>query len=278
MNVGQVISRTFGVIKERFGLLLGVYGVFFAVQLGLFAVLGIGMGASVMGGLSQGSMSTLGGGMIAVIVVVYLAYFLVFFAQFAAMSAAASPLQRIGFGEAVNAGLRSAPTLFGVFILFMIGYFAFAIAFGIVAGLLSMAGSAGAAIAAILVFFAAMYLMCRISLVNAIAAVDRIGNPITVLARSWTITKGQVLPIFAVLLLFGLAAMLLMGILFAPFYASLTASMTSGQAPNFASFGVFSIAMMIVSVVIVIAFAALFSVIHGEISDGSGEKMSEVFA
>jgi hypothetical protein len=278
MNIGQVISRTFGVIKERFGLLLGVYGVFFAVQLGLFAVLGIGVGASVMGGLAQGSASALGGGMIAVVVLVYLAYFLVFFAQFAAMSAAASPLQRIGFGEAVNAGLRSAPTLFGVFILFMIGYFVFAIAFGIVAGLLSMAGNAGAAIAAILVFLAAMYLMCRISLVNAIAAVDRIGNPITVLARSWAITKGKVLPIFAVLLIFGLAAMLLMGVLFAPFYASLTASMTSGQVPNFASFGVFSIAMMIVGVVIVIVFAALFSVIHGEISDGSGEEMSSVFA
>jgi hypothetical protein len=61
MNIGQVISRTFGVIKERFGLLLGVYGVFFAVQLGLFAVLGIGVGASVMGGLAQGSASALGG-------------------------------------------------------------------------------------------------------------------------------------------------------------------------------------------------------------------------
>lgn len=278
MNIGQVVSRTFGVIKERFGLLLGVYGVFFAVQLGLLVVLGLGIGASVMGGLAQGNVSAMSGGMIAVIAAVYLAYFLIFFAQFAAMSAAASPLQRIGFGEAVNAGLRSAPTLFGVFILFMIGYFAFAIAFGIVAGLLSMAGNAGAAIAAILVFLAAAYLMCRISLVNAIAAVDRIGNPITVLARSWAITKGKVLPIFAVLFIFGLAAMLLMGILFAPFYASLTSSMTSGQAPNFGSFGIFSIAMMIVGVVIVIAFAALFSVIHGEISDGSGEKMSEVFA
>jgi hypothetical protein len=70
MKIGQVISQTFGVIKERFGLLLGVYGVFFAVQLGLMAVLGIGIGASVMGGLARGDASAFGVGMIATIIVV----------------------------------------------------------------------------------------------------------------------------------------------------------------------------------------------------------------
>lgn len=278
MNIGQVISRTFGVIKERGGLLLGVYAVFFAVQLGLMAVLGIGMGASVMGGLARGDASAFGLGMILTIVVIYLAYFLVFFAQFAAMSAAASPLQRVSFGDAVNAGVRSAPTLFGVFILFMIGYLIFAVAFGIVAGLLSMAGSAGAAIATILVFLAAIYLMCRISLVNSIAAVDRVGNPITVLARSWAITRGKVLPIFAILLIFGLAAMLLMGVVFAPFYASLAASMTSGQVPGFANLGVFFVGTLIVTLATVIVFSALLAVIHGEISGSSHEEMSDVFA
>jgi hypothetical protein len=277
-KIGQVITHTFGVIKERFCYLLGVYGVFFAVQLGLMAVLGIGIGASVMGGLARGDASAFGVGMIATIIVVYLAYFLIFFAQFAAMSAAASPLQRVSFGDAVNAGLRSAPTLFGVFILFMIGYLAFALAFGIVAGLLSMAGSAGTAIATVLVFIAAVYLMCRISLVNSIAAVDRIGNPITVLARSWAITRGKVLPIVAIMLIFGLAAMLLMGVLFAPFYASLTASMTSGQAPNFGSLGVFFVGTLVATLATVIVFSALLAVIHSEISGSSHEEMSEVFA
>lgn len=278
MEMGQTISRTFGVIKERLGPLLGLWAVFFAIQLVLFVVMGISLGASAAAGLAMGNAGALGGGMFVVLLLFYLAYFLVTFAQYAAMTAMASPLQRIGFGDALNAGIRSAPTLLGVFVLFMVGYLAFVLIFGIVGGVLSMAGSIGAAITVLLVVPAAIYLLCRISVVNAVAAVDRVGNPVTVLGRSWAMTRGKVLPIFAVLLLFGLAVLLLLGVLIAPFYASVNAAVMSGRPPNFASLGFLIVAMLPISILIAIGFTALLAVVHGEISGQSDHDMGTVFA
>lgn len=278
MDVGQTISRTFGVVKDRFGSLLGLWAIFFAIQLGMMAILGISMGASAMAGLAMGNANAVGGGMVVILFLFYIVYFLITFAQYGAMTAMASPLKQVSFGDAFNIGLRSAPTLLGVFILFMIGYLVFALVFGIVGGILSMAGSVGALLAIILVVPAAIYLMCRISVVNAVASVDRVGNPVTVLARSWAMTSGKVLPIFAVLLIFGIAMMLLMGVLAMPLYASIRSSMMGGGVPNFGSFGLIFVGMLLLSVVIAVVFAALLAVIHSEVSGQSSDDMGAVFA
>ena len=45
LSISQVFSGTMEMVKNRFGLLLGMWAVFFVGQIVLFGLLGVGMGA-----------------------------------------------------------------------------------------------------------------------------------------------------------------------------------------------------------------------------------------
>ena len=53
MGVGQIISDTFAIVKARFGPLLGLWAIYLAITLVLFAVLGVGMGMAGVAGLAS---------------------------------------------------------------------------------------------------------------------------------------------------------------------------------------------------------------------------------
>lgn len=283
MDIGLTISRTFSIVGQRFGPLLGLWGVYFGIQIGLMLLLGLVLGGTAMAGLAMGSPETMGsaaamgGGMILGVFVFYLLYFLTYFAQMASMIAMASPLQRLNFGDAFNVGLRSAPTLLGVFVLFAIAYVVLVIVFGILGAALSMAGTAGVALLVVLIVPAVIYLLCRISIVNSVVAVERIGNPITAISRSWRLTGGKVLAIFAVLLIFGIAAAIVMGLLFVPVFASFSSAMQGGTPP-FGSLAFLGIGFLVVGLAITVFMSALLAVIHEQVSGDSGESMTTVFS
>ena len=86
-RVGSIISGTFGMVRDRFGPLLGLWAVYLAIQIGLGTFLAIMMGASFAETMETGNPDSMGGGMMLAFALFYLVYFLAAFAQTAAMIA-----------------------------------------------------------------------------------------------------------------------------------------------------------------------------------------------
>lgn len=286
-SVGQIYGQTLEIVKGRFGPLLGLWATFIAINIALLIVGGAIVGVSALAGAAASAdAGALGAGMILMMFVFYFAYILIYCAQSASMTAMASPLQRLTFGEALSAGVRSALPMLGLIVILMIAYFVVALVVGLVVGVLSMAGSVVVFIAMVAVAIGAVYLVCRLSTVNAVIAVERVGNPLTALSRGWNMTRGNVLTIFLSLLGFGVIATVLILLLAAPFFSFFTAasamqldpSAAAPEMPGVGSMLFVGIGGFVLWIVLSISGSALMSVIHGEISDASPRTAEDVFA
>lgn len=286
-SVGQIYGQTLEIVKSRFGPLVGLWATFFAINIGLFIVFAMVVGLSAFAGAAmQPDAAAIGAGAILGAIVFYIVYILVYCAQSASMTAMASPLQRLTFGEAFNVGVRSALPMLGLVIILLIAYFIVGLIVGLVVGVLSMAGSAVAFISMLLVAIGGVYLVCRLSTVNAVIAVERVGNPLTALARGWNMTRGNVLTIFLSLLGFGVIAVILMLLLFSPLIPVFTAASAMSvdpmaappEMPGVGSMVFLFVGGLIVFVLLGVVGSALMSVIHGELSDASPRAAEDVFA
>lgn len=286
-SVGQIYGQTLEIVKSRFGPLVGLWATFVAINIGLFIVFAMVVGVSAFAGAAmQPDAAAIGAGAILGAILFYIVYILVYCAQSASMTAMASPLQNLSFGEAFNAGIRSALPMLGLIIILMIAYFVVALIVGLVVGVLSMAGSAVAFISMLLVAIGGIYLACRLSTVNAVIAVERVGNPLTALARGWNMTRGNVLTIFLSLLGFGVIAVVLMLLLFSPMIPLFTAasamsvdpSAAPPEMPGIGTMIFLFVGGLIVFVLLGVVGSALMSVIHGELSDASPRAAEDVFA
>jgi hypothetical protein len=189
----------------------------------------------------------------------------------------ASPLLRPSFGDALNSGFRSALPMLGVIVLLLIGYFAFAIVFSIVAAILSFAGEIGAGIAVLLFVPALLYLACRLSILVPVVAVDQTRNPITAIGRSWQLTGGNVLKIFLCMLVFIAFFLVLYGVVFGMFWGSLSQLAVTDPTQVVGSFAMFFVVIFIAMIFSAIVSSAFMSVLHSALSDTAGEKLEDTF-
>lgn len=288
-SVGQIYGQTLEIVKGRFGPMLGLLATFFAINIALIIVFAMVIGVSAFAGMGAGmeaNAGAIGAGAILGVIVFYILYILVYCAQSASMTAMASPLQRLTFSEALSAGMRSALPMLGLIVILMIAYFVVALVVGLVVGILSMAGSVVVFIAMVAVSIGAVYLVCRLSTVNAVIAVEGVGNPLTALSRGWNMTRGNVLTIFLSLLGFGVIAIVLILLLAAPFFSVFTAasamsidpSAAPPEMPGIGSLIFVGIGALVVGIVLLISGSALMSTIHAELSDASPKAAEDVFA
>lgn len=277
LSVSQIISKTISTTRDRFGSLLGLWAAWFGVQILLFIVFGAAVGSVFASAAMGASPAAMGGGTITAIIVFYIAYLLVVAAQMASLSAASSPLQRPGFGDAFNAGIKSAPTLLGVMVLLMIAYFVLALGFGLLAALLSMAGKAGSAVAIIIILVAVFYAACRLAPIYPVVSVDKEGNPLAAIRRAWSMTRGNALPIFLAFLVFSLGVVVMIAILVLPVVGSFQAAMMGG-APPFGTLAFVGIGGLVLFVLLQIVQSVMMAVIHGELAGGSSEQLGEAFS
>jgi hypothetical protein len=277
ISVGQVLSRTSGMLKKRFAPLLALWAVFFAMQIGLFVAFAFLIGTSTSLSMMSGDLRVLGGGMMLGMVVFYIVYFLLYLGQIAGLIAMASPLQHLSFGESFEVGIRSAPTMLGVLVLLLIGYFIAALGFTLVGGVLSLLSSAMGVVLTVLLLPAAIYLSCRLAMVNPVVAVERIGNPLTAIARGWSISKGNVLGIFLSFLLLAVAAIVIGGISFAPMFGQENIAAMEGTPPSLGLFGLTFAGLTVLGILLSIVGSTLFAVLHSEIVGYSERSMDEVF-
>lgn len=280
----RVFSETFRVVKERFGPLLGILVSYWAIQivvvgvlLGLFGGILVASIAAMnpQGGVSPG----LGAGAVIGLIVAYLALILLGVAQNASLCAIASPLRSASFGDGFRDGLRAAPTLFGVVVLGIVAYMVVGLLVGLVmAGLVAALGTTGAVISTILLFAGLLYVAGRLIVLVPVVAVERIGNPITVISRTWALTGGNVFKILLITLAFMLVAGALFGVAFMPMFSAITQAQLAGTVPDFSSMGTSFLLLFVVGIVMSLVGSAFQSVLHAELAGDSSANLDDTFA
>lgn len=283
LTASGILSRMWATVKARFGPLLGMWALFFVGQIGFSFVFMMVAGVGAMAGAgmmdpSSGGAAALGGGMIIMMIVFYVAYLLIYVAGYAALAHHASPLIHPSFGESLGAGVRAALPLLGATLLLLLAYFVLAIPFALLGAAIGSVAEAVGGILALLLLPVLIYIGCRLSILFPLASVEGIRSPVTLITRSWQLTRGRVLPIFLALLVFIVIAVVLLALVFVPAFGPL---MAGGEPDAGAGIGLMLLSIvgvLVLAVVLTIAGAALGSAIHAGVSDVSGETYSDTFA
>lgn len=285
LNGARVFSESLRISRERFGSLLGIVAVFIVIQIVISGIMAIVMGGAMIAGMAGmspqadlASMAGFGAGAILGIVIFYIVYILIAFAQYGSLSAMASPLQRLSFGDALSAGLRSSPTTLGVAILSMIAYVVVAFVFGLALAMLAtVLGSAGSVVSLVIFVGALVYFASRLVPIMPVIAVEGVRNPVTALTRSWSLTKGHTLKIVLLNGAFIVVALLLLGLAFVPFFSSIQGAQATGTAPDIGNmFITFGLAL-VAGVILMIFGSAFQAVIHAELAGHAGEDLALTF-
>ncbi|UYV15327.1 hypothetical protein [Porphyrobacter sp. ULC335] len=289
MDIGRVFATSFAMLRQRFWLLVGMWAVFFAIQLAASIVLGIGMavlgmaGAAGMGaGIEDpGAIAGLGVGMIVFMVLFYGAYLVIVLAQQAAMVTIASPLEEPSFSAAMTRGFKSALPFFGIAVLMMLGYLALVALMAGVLGAASVGGGTAGSAAAVVVALAFLPLLiffaCRFSVLIPVVAVDQVFNPVAAMRRSWSVTRGKVLRIMLAFLGFFGITLLALGVPFALLFGAIFAGQDNPAAV--AGIAIIGVLAIIPLFIIYMMFTSTFTAaLHSEVTGGGAETLEEVFA
>lgn len=172
-------------------------------------------------------------------------------------------------GEAIRTGVVGLLPAIGAYLLFAFGL-------GIMLALLiapvaAVGGGGLAAIAVIAGIVAMVYVSVKFSLAAPVIAIEKIFNPITVLKRSWRLTKGNSLRIFGFFVLIMLVYMvlsMLVGMLIMGLLALL--GDTAGTLVN----GVLS---GVLGAIATVVFVAVLAAIHRQLAGPSAGAVSETF-
>lgn len=289
IDIGRVFSTSFAMLRQRFWLLVGMWAVFFAIQLAASTVLGVGMavlgmaGASGMGaGIEDpGALAGLGVGVIIFMVLFYGAYLVIVLAQQAAMVTIASPLEEPSFSAAMTRGFKSALPFFGIAVLMMLGYLALVALMAGVLGAASVGGGTAGSAAAVVVALAFLPLLiffaCRFSVLIPVVAVDQVFNPVAAMRRSWSVTRGKVLRIMLAFLGFFGITLLALGVPFALLFGAIFAGQDNPAAV--AGIAIIGVLAIIPLFIIYMMFTSTFTAaLHSEVTGGGAESLEEVFA
>lgn len=285
MSVSDVLATAMASLRSRGLGLVGIWLAFFVMMIvfffAAFAVIGGSILAASQIGLSGDNMGAGAGlGMILFVILFYVAYLMIYMAQGLAMSHYASPLVSADVGGSIVTGFKGALTMLGAVLLFVVAYFVIALLLMAVAALFSLLGKAGSAIFGIAVISAALYVMCRLSILMPVVAVDGVRNPVTAIARTWRLTGGNALAIFLSLLAYIIAAVVIVGGVFYAYFGTLTSmeqSAAMGAEPAVGAMIGMVLIFAFVGLVFAAAGAALVSAIHSKLSDLGTASLDQTF-
>jgi hypothetical protein len=171
--------------------------------------------------------------------------------------------------EALSNGLGSTPSYFAAQVL---AAFAVALAIGLPVGLIAATGSPVAAVlVGIVLAVAGIYVFIKFSLIAPVIAIEGVRNPITALARSWRLTKGNSLRIFGFFILLfltiGIIAALVTGIFAVVFSAfdSQISSIGNGLVGAVINSG------------LTVLFLVVIAAIHRQLAGQSPEGLAATF-
>ncbi|MCL9983725.1 MAG: hypothetical protein NBV60_11285 [Erythrobacter sp.] len=172
-------------------------------------------------------------------------------------------------GEALSTGIKAIPSYIAAQVLS-------ALAVGVVIGLpLGLAAAVApppvVAFAGLALVVIAIYLFVKFSLISPVIAIEEVRNPITAIARSWRLTKGNSLRIFAFFVLLFITVViigaLVQGIL------TLILSAFGGAVATIGTGVVSALINTVMSVILLVVLAA----IHRQLAGAAPERLAEAF-
>ncbi len=290
IQLGNVFSTGFDMFGKRLLKLAGLWLVFtvlsYAVSgLALLAIGGDAYTGGALGGLDP-DLESLGAAMIFGFGLIYLISFYIYGAQSVSMASMASRLTAGNFGQSFTAGFTGGLTMLGVFILLIIATIVITLPVTMLSAAAGSVSGALGGIFAFLLFILGFYLACRISMIFPVVGVEEERNPITVIVRSWKMTKGNVLPIFLILLIIGAVTMVLFFVIvliFGVVMAGTMASIGDGFDPSnlgasIGLLGVFLLVFLALAGLFSSLISAIFSAVHSEISTIEDDVIHDTFS
>lgn len=172
-------------------------------------------------------------------------------------------------GEALKTGIKAIPAYIAAQLLS-------ALAAGIVIGLplglmAAVAPPAVVAFAGLALVVIAIYLFVKFSLIAPVIAIEEVRNPVAAITRSWRLTKGNSLRIFAFFVLLFITVViigaLVQGIL------TLILSAIGGAVATIGTGVVSALVNTVMSVILLVVLAA----IHRQLAGGTPERLAETF-
>lgn len=274
-SIRRALAQAFEFVAAHFGAMLAVSVL---AMVASWAVMGTLMG-SMMGTIlanpaagEQMMMNTMG----AQLFVVYLLNFAISLTGYAAMCALCSDRTAHTIGTALGAGVRAMPSLFAAWILLGIGLFVIGLVMMLAISAIIYAGqSVLMNVAAVIAVFAVFaYLFAKVSLILPAAAIDEVRNPFLLIGRSWTLTSGATLKIFALYVL----VMIVLAVVVAGTFLGFIGLPQPGQMPSFGSLGALVAVMIVLGLAIQIFMVALSAAIHRQLAGTSNEAVVTAFA
>jgi hypothetical protein len=172
-------------------------------------------------------------------------------------------------GEALGKGLKSIPSYIAAQILSAL---AAGLALGLPLGLAATFAPAGVtAVLGIAVIVGIIYMFVKFALIAPVIAIDEERNPVTAITRSWRLTKGNSLRIFAFLVLL-FAVIVIIGAL----VQGVLTVVFSAIGGEVARIGIGAVSALVNAVMTVI-FLVVLAAIHRQLAGATPERLAETF-
>lgn len=291
-EIGRVLSTSWEMFKQRFWLLVGMVAIYFAIQAVSGTVFMMIMGGSMLAmGAAAGSMEPSGGmlggigvGMFLLLIVFYVGYIVIALMQQGSMTALATPIRRVSFGDALNVGFKTILTWLGLIGLFILAYVAFV---AVTAGVAFVAADLGEILSLVLLIVIvplAIWVGLRLSVIVPVVAVDGVTNPIAVVKRTWGMTSGNALRILVVYIVLTLVALAIFAVPFFLMFGAIAGAAMGGDPSGAAAAGAIGgvlIGLLLfipAFLVYTVAATAVVASLHAEMSDTGAVEAEQTFS
>lgn len=204
-----------------------------------------------------------------------------------AMMALLTDSARPTVGQAILLGLKRLPTVLGVGILLIIGYFATALVFVLVLGVIgALLGATGAGLSGPVVIVVAIgtagflafliYALTRLSMTLPAIVIDQIGNPWHALRRSWGLTRGNTAGLLGFYLVLMVAYVVIASLTFMVLGALVKLGTAEYSKAYFTANGLVS---GLIGGAVSILASAIIAAVHGQLSGqySGRESLSDTF-
>jgi hypothetical protein len=194
---------------------------------------------------------------------------------YAAMVALIGP-DRPTVGAAIGKAVRALPTLIGVLLIFIVGYFLGALVVGLTVGLLAagigaVTGSGAASFLMGLLTLALVGYVCtRFSLILPTVVLEGVLNPFRAYARSWRLTGPDHMKIFGFFVLLFVVYLVIAFLLVALMGAL---GIVAGSAVTF----LFGLISGLIGMVVAMIVTGILVSMHNQLAGMSGRAVSETF-
>lgn len=172
-------------------------------------------------------------------------------------------------GEAIKIGLVGLLPAIGAYVVLVLGLGLVATALAMIAG---VAGSAAIGLlVGIVIAVLVVYVLVKVSLSGPVIAIEKVYNPLRILARSWQLTKGNSFRLFLFYLLLFITYIVIAAVA-SGVVAALLLAVGSPVAVT-----VNAVLSAVISAIVYLVFVAVLAAVHRQLSGPSAAAVSETF-